>query len=194
MFEHRRVRVAALAIATAVAVPAVSLIATTSAQAGNTDMYKGEVIAKTLTIRMHPTTYGKDLGRLKKGAVIQFGCKVKAVPVDGNRLWYMVLGGGNVPARYVKNIGKAPDWCQPKQFGIGHVTKKPSVNLRQGPTNKSKLMGTAKHGRAVNIICMVNGPKVGGNPNWYQLEDGRFVTAHYVKWSEKWMKAQYCNR
>jgi hypothetical protein len=107
MFKHRRVRVAALAIATAIAVPAVSLIATSSAQAGGGEAkYPGEVIAKTLAVRKHATTYGKRIGTLKKGNVVSIFCKVEAVPVDGNRIWYALKGGGNVAARYVKTSAR----------------------------------------------------------------------------------------
>ncbi|MBM7785232.1 hypothetical protein [Tenggerimyces flavus] len=99
MFEHRRFKVAALAIATAIAVPAVSMIATTSAQAGGGEAkYPGEVIAKTLTVRSHSTTHGKNIGTVRKGNVLSIACKVDAVPVDGNRRWYALNGGGSVPA------------------------------------------------------------------------------------------------
>jgi hypothetical protein len=180
MFKHRRVRAAILAVATAVAVPAVSLVATTSAQAGGEDFpYRGKVIAKSLTIRSHATTYGKNLGTYKKGQTIKIRCKVKAVPVDGNRIWYSTPKG-KVSARYVANVGKSPQWCGGRWWDWAEVTKKPSVNLRTAPTNKAKLAGTVKYGKVVSIICKVNGPKVGGNPIWYQLEDGRWVTGRYV--------------
>lgn len=194
MFQHRRVRIAALAIATAVAVPAVSLIATTSAQAGGGDDYtKGQVVARTLPVRKYPTTYGKAVATLENGTSLKLWCKVEAVEVDDNRIWYNVLGGGWVAARYVKNVGKAPQECGGRWWDWGHVTKKPSVNLRQGPTNKSKLAGTAKYDKTVEIICQRTGPKVDGNPNWYQLEDGRWVTARYIKWDEYW-KPSVCDK
>lgn len=183
MFQHRRVRVAALAVATAVAVPAVSLIATTSAQAGggyDEFPYKGKVIAKTLTVRSHPTTYGKALGTYKKGQTIKIRCKVEAVPVDGNRIWYSTPKG-DISARYVTNVGKAPEWCGGRWWYQGTTTKKPSVNLRQGPSSNTKLVGKLAYGKTIETICKVNGTKVGGNPRWYQLEDGRFVAARYVK-------------
>ncbi|MBM7785228.1 SH3 domain-containing protein [Tenggerimyces flavus] len=195
MFQHRRVRVAALAIATAVAVPAVSLIATTSAQAGGgyeEHPYKGKVIAKTLTIRSHPTTYGKRLGTYKKGETVKISCKVEAVPVDGNRIWYSTPKG-DVAARYVTNIGKAPQWCGGRWWDWAKAVGKPSVNLRKAPTSKSKLVGKVKYGKRVSIICKVNGPKVGGNPRWYQLEDGRWVAARYVQTVGDWIP-QYCNK
>ncbi|MBM7785231.1 SH3 domain-containing protein [Tenggerimyces flavus] len=81
----------------------------------------------------------------------------------------------------MKNLGKTPEWCGGRWWYQGTTTKKPSVNLRQGPGSSTKLVGKLAYGKTVEIICKVNGQEVGGNPRWYQLEDGRFVAARYVK-------------
>lgn len=195
MIKFTRVPAAALAIATAVAVPAVGIVgSSTAAQAvGSNTHYKGEVVAKTLSIRSQPTTYGMRVGTLKEGAKVTIWCKVEAVPVAGNRLWYTNGKGQWYPARYVENLGKAPVWCGGRWWDWGTAIKKSSVNLRQGPTNQSKLVGTVRYGKNVSIICKVNGPNVDGNPRWYQLEDGRFVAARYVK-NAPGMIPPYCNR
>ncbi|MBM7785230.1 SH3 domain-containing protein [Tenggerimyces flavus] len=202
MFQNRRVRTIALAIATAVAVPAVGLTAAGVAQADNetkaAPIYKGKVIAKKLMLRTHPTTASATEGFYTKGEVVNLSCKVKTISVDGNRLWYRLayLQGGWISARYVTNVGKAPRWCDPDAyFAKGSTTKKPSVNLRSGPTNKAKLAGKLKYSTKVHVLCKLNGPKVGGNPRWYQLTDGKWVSARYVKnvgkapryWDEPWL-------
>lgn len=182
MISTRRIRIAAVAIVTAVAVPAMSLVAANIAQASE-QSYKGKVIADSLAVRAHATTYGKKLSSLKKGTVVQISCKVTSVPVDGNNRWYHLANSkGWIAARYVKNVGAAPkETCDGELFLPGKVTGKASVNLRKGPTNKSAIVGKVKKGANVSTVCKVNGPKVDGNPRWYQLRDGRWITARYVE-------------
>lgn len=192
MFKHGRFRAAALTIAVAIAVSAVSLVATSSAQADE-GAYRGKVVAKTLPERKYPTTYGKMLKTYTKNAIVRVKCKIDAVDVAGNRRWYGTTDSW-LPARYVQNVGKAPGECDGYYGAFGNVTKKPLVNLRSGPTNKSKLVGISKYGRVIEVICKVEGPTVGGNPDWHQIRDGRFVTAHYVKiTSEVTGPLRYCN-
>lgn len=86
MFKHRRFRAAALTIAVAIAVSAVSLVATSSAQADE-EAYRGKVVAKTLPERKYPTTYGKMLKTYTKNAIVRVKCKIDAVDVASNRRW-----------------------------------------------------------------------------------------------------------
>jgi hypothetical protein len=83
MLQNRRVRAAALAIATAVAVPAVGLVATGVAQAGDNakapPVYKGKIIAKKLRIRTFPTTVSATEGSYAKGSIVNISCKMRTV-------------------------------------------------------------------------------------------------------------------
>jgi uncharacterized protein YgiM (DUF1202 family) len=184
MFKRFRLRTFALAGVAAIAVPAMGFLTTTSAQAADGNGYgdfKGKVIATSLNSRSWPTPAAAKVWTYKKGAVITFMCKLNAVSVDGNRRWYMIGAGSYVSARYVSNVGKTPTWCPETKFDVAKAVKKPSVNLRRGPTNASKIVGSLKYGTKVELICKVNGPKVDGNPRWYQLRDGRWVTARYMQ-------------
>jgi hypothetical protein len=190
MFINRRFRTAALAIAAAIAVPAVGIVATAAnaeapnATATTTATYQGKTIAQ-VNVRKFPTTAAKKIDSFKKGTTFGIQCKVKGPNVDGNRLWYLFKrvnkpGYGWVTARYVKNVGKAPQWCK-MGFPDGKVVAKPSVKLRTAPSTKAKSAGTLKYGTEFHTICKVNGTKVDGNPRWYQLYDGRWVPARHVK-------------
>ena len=183
MFNRFRLRTLAFAGVAALAVPAMGFLTTTSAQAttGYED-FTGKVVADSLAVRSLPTTAAWKRATIKKGTLIHIVCKVNAVNVDGNRRWYMLGANGWVSARYVSNIGKVPTWCPPEvDFYGAKAVKKPSVNLRQAPTNKSKIVGSLTYGTQVRVLCKVNGPTVDGNRRWYQLQDGRWVTARYMQ-------------
>lgn len=185
MFDKMRLGAIALAGVAALAVPAVSLASpamANTAAAGNTQatVYKGKVTAKSLAVRSLPTTAAWQRGAIAKGKTITIVCKVRTVKVDGNDLWYLLAKNRWVSARYVSNLGKAPEFCG-DVLPVGTAIKKPSVNLRAKPTNASKLVGTLKYGTGVELLCKVNGPTVDGNKRWYQIYDGRWVTARYVE-------------
>jgi hypothetical protein len=38
-------------------------------------------------------------------------CKLEGQPVSGNDLWYFSTDHRWVAARYVKNVGRSPGWC-----------------------------------------------------------------------------------
>jgi uncharacterized protein YgiM (DUF1202 family) len=182
MFTKMRLGAIALAGVAALAVPAVSLFATSASAAVDQTAatYKGKVTASSLAVRSLPTTVAWKRGVIAKGRTITIVCKVRTVKVDGNDLWYLLAKNRWVSARYVSNLGKAPEFCG-DVLPVGTAIKKPSVNLRQKPTNASQLVGTLKYGTGVELLCKVNGPTVGGNPRWYQIYDGRWVTARYIE-------------
>lgn len=131
MLKHSTFRTVALTAATgilATGTVAGSALAATAAPAaapsasvlntpGDNDAYQGQVIARTgLNIRSRPTTSSTDVGTIKYGTVIRISCKVKGQTIDGNPLWYKLADArfhaGWVTARYVDNIGRAPEYCR----------------------------------------------------------------------------------
>lgn len=158
--------------------PAYQASAAAPAEKGD---YTGRVIAP-VAVRTHFTTAAARIGTLNKGAKVSIWCKANGVPVDGNPRWYMLSLDARhwVSARYVTNLGAAPQWClghRPR----GKVIASPNVTLRTAPTTKAASAGRLPYGKVIQIVCKVNGPSVDGNPRWYQLFDGRWVTARYVK-------------
>lgn len=73
----------------------------------------GKVIARpALTMRDRPTTASPRRGSLGYGTVVEIICKVNGQSVGGNPRWYQLFNGNWVAARYVANIGFAPDSCR----------------------------------------------------------------------------------
>lgn len=76
--------------------------------------YKGRVIAKTgLLVRSGPSTSHRVVDSNPYGAKVRIVCKVKGENIDGNPRWYLLSSGKYAwsSARYIENIGKAPEWC-----------------------------------------------------------------------------------
>jgi uncharacterized protein YraI len=169
------IKAAGLGLATALTG---GLIAATPAQAAGS--YDGKVTASTLTVRYGPTTASPALGSFTKGQVIPLHCKLRGTSVDGNNIWYALPPTLNewVSARYVQNVGAAPDWCGTDARFKGKTTA--ALTKRTGPTAAAGSAGTVAKGVTVNIICKLPGQNVGGNDRWYHLTDGRWVAARYV--------------
>ncbi|TJZ45998.1 SH3 domain-containing protein [Streptomyces piniterrae] len=76
--------------------------------------YKGKVIAKTgLLKRSGPSTKYKVIGSNPYGKIVKIKCKVNGENIKGNPRWYKLKDGSYAwsSARYIMNIGEAPDWC-----------------------------------------------------------------------------------
>jgi uncharacterized protein YgiM (DUF1202 family) len=159
----------------------------TSAQASDTPAaspYAKGKLVKTTTSHWFPTTIATKDTTYKKGQSVDIECKLNGPSVGGNPRWYFLVGGGDdfqfLPARYVKNVGKAPKWCADNLLWKGKVVAKPSLTMRAKPTTSSSAKGTVKYGKKVTIVCKLNGKSVGGNKRWYQLTNGKWVPARYV--------------
>lgn len=76
--------------------------------------YKGRVIAKPyLLLRDKPTRSSRIVGSVDYGTVVSIFCKTTGDNVDGNNRWYLLSDGTWAwgSARYIENIGAAPQWC-----------------------------------------------------------------------------------
>ena len=177
----KAMRTTAAMVATALAVPVVGLVAV--AQPANAEVYKGEATA-SVNVRTFPTPAAKLTSVLKKGTKVTIACKIEGPDVDGNRFWYRIQAGPNTwryaAARNIEDVGRAPHYCNlgPPD---GQVTAKPSVKLRTTPSLDATNAGSLAYGAKLNAICKVTGDEVDGNDRWYQLYDGRWVTARYIK-------------
>ncbi|MGI8456991.1 MAG: hypothetical protein ACR2LI_02595 [Propionibacteriaceae bacterium] len=80
------------------------------AYCGSSARYTGRTTA-TLTRREAPTTRTAAHGTVASGAEITIICKWEGDTVAGNSLWYHLTDGRWVAARYVANVGAAPELC-----------------------------------------------------------------------------------
>jgi hypothetical protein len=69
-------------------------------------------------------------------------------------------------------------------FGVGEfdgrVAAPSGLNVRAEPTTDASSLATLADGVSVRITCKVQGENIGGNPRWYKLGTGRWVSAQYV--------------
>jgi|GEM_PF-6855152 hypothetical protein len=85
-------------------------IGTAPGWCGNKERFVGRTTA-ALTRRVAPNTADAKAGTYAKGAGVDIICKASAQNIDGNKIWYWTTGHQWVSARYVSNVGRAPNWC-----------------------------------------------------------------------------------
>lgn len=156
-----------------------SVVAAPQAHAGAWD---GKVVARSgVVVRSAPTTAAKAKGTIRSGKLIPLACKVRGPKVDGNDIWYLLppTTGEWVSARYVANVGNAPDWCSGGAMATGRTTT--AVAKRTGPSTSNTRIATVPKGKKVSLICKVRSQNVSGNSLWYWTSDKRWVSARYVR-------------
>lgn len=75
------------------------------------DRATGRTIA-ALAVRTGPNTADARIRTVASGTILTIICKQPAQRIDGNNRWYWTRSRGWVSARYVRNLGPAPDWCR----------------------------------------------------------------------------------
>jgi uncharacterized protein YraI len=65
----------------------------------------------------------------------------------------------------------------PLRYAIANVT---SVNLRQGPTTSSAIVGSLPGNTTIEIVCQTVGSNVNGSTIWDQLTGGAYVSDWYT--------------
>lgn len=153
--------------------------ATLPAQAASTE---GQVTTRAgLTVRSAPSTHAAKVGSIAYNKTFPIECKVRGTSVDGNDLWYSLPPNTNewVSARYVRNVGPAPDWCT---GAGGSTTGKTTAALtkRKGPTTADSAQGSLAKGKTFTITCKVRSQSVSGNNIWYFTSEQKWVSARYV--------------
>lgn len=150
------------------------------AHAAGTD---GKVIANGgVTVRSAPSTHAGSKGTIAEGKTIPIECKVRGTTVDSNDIWYALPPTTNewVSARYVSNVGAAPDWCAGGRTPAAGWTTA-VLTARNGPTTADARRGsTLAKGAKISVVCKVDSQSVRGNTRWYLTTDSRWVSARYV--------------
>ena len=84
--------------------------------------------------------------------------------------WSEVLGGQSV----IKSVPDPKPAPKPKPtFRIAV----PVARIRGQANTKSKVVGLTRLGKAFAILKTVQGEKVNGNSKWYQVGNGRYISA-----------------
>lgn len=184
---YRRTAKTALTVTAAVAATlALPLAPATAAPPDATA--KGVVVAKGGLIgHVRPSTHAPDNYTFPNGSKVTLDCKVPGPVVGGNPRWYLVVAEGDanwVSARYVRNVGPAPDPCDPSD-GTFSATATTALKKRTGPTTADASAGTYAKGQKFRVQCYTD-----SGQKWYLTDSSKWVSAKYVKTSSK---VRYCS-
>ena len=148
---------------------------------------RGVVVAHGGLIgHLRPSVHAPANYTFPNGSKVTLSCKVSGTVVDGNARWYLVVAEGDanwVSARYVSNVGPAPDPCDPSD---GTFAAKATAKLtkRVGPTTADASAGSYAKGQKLRVQCFTD-----SGQKWYLTDGGRWVRAAYVSTSSK---VRYC--
>jgi hypothetical protein len=177
-------RVTATLTAAAAAVAAAFVLPAGAAAAAPSDpVARGVVVAQGGLIgHLRPSVHAPNNYTFPNGSKINLSCKVSGSVVGGNARWYLVLAEGDanwVSARYVTNVGPAPDPCDPSD---GTFAAKATAKLtkRVGPTTADASAGSYAKGQKLRVQCYTD-----SGQKWYLTDTGRWVRAAYVTTSAK---------
>jgi uncharacterized protein YraI len=149
---------------------------------------KGVVVAKGgLVGHVRPSTHAPANYTFPNGSEVTLDCKVSGTVVDGNRRWYLVVAEGDanwVSARYVDNVGPAPEPCDPSD-GTFSARTTAALKKRVGPTTADVSAGTYAKGQKVRVQCYTD-----SGQKWFLTETSRWVSAKYVRTSSE---VRYCS-
>lgn len=133
-----------------------------------------------LASRVAPSTHTAKVGHFARGRRITINCKIEGTNVDGNRRWYLVLTRDRrewVSARYVRNVGRIPDHCDPSD-GFYRPRTTARLNKRQGPSAADRRLGTFRAGDVVLAQCFTR--DLAGR-RWIHTGADHWVSARYVE-------------
>jgi len=163
---------------------------------------KAKVITATLNLRAGPTTTARDIGDVPKGTHVTVNMRTTLqYKEDGNSKarWYHTtykgksgwLWGGYLhvivakpPRPASQTNGRATQWIS----GTGYSMLN-GLNLRAGPTAKSKDIGDVKHGQKMKLLARTVQRYVEdhrGQYRWYEVSFGNkkgWVYGAYVRFT-----------
>lgn len=149
---------------------------------------KGVVVAKGgLVGHVRPSTHAPANYTFPNGSQVSLDCKVSGTVVDGNTRWYLVVAEGDanwVSARYVRNVGPAPEPCDPSD-GTYAAKTTAVLKKRVGPTTADASAGSYAKGQKLRVQCFTN-----SGQKWYLTDGARWVSAQYVTTSSS---VRYCS-
>lgn len=149
-----------------------------------------------LNVRSRPGLNHPVARTVANGSTVDVSCQTKAKG-DGN--WYRLLDGGYILAAKTKpaedGADVPPPTCsdaEPRSSTAEDVAAEVSagatitdrLKARSGPGVDQPAVGTLDKGTAVDIVCRIQGSDVNGSTTWYQLADGTYIAAAFVKASE----------
>lgn len=182
-------RTTALSLTAAVAATlALPVTPAHAATVSASDTAQGVIVASGgLVGHVRPSTHAPANYTWPNGTKVTLDCKVNGTVVGGNARWYLIVGEGDanwVSARYVRNVGPAPEPCDPSD-GTFSAKTTAALKKRVGPTTADASAGTYTKGHTFRVQCYTD-----SGQKWYLTDTSRWVRATYVTTSSH---VSYCS-
>ncbi|MFJ4807750.1 glycoside hydrolase domain-containing protein [Streptomyces longwoodensis] len=134
-----------------------------------------------LTARSGPTTTAAAVTSYARGATVRVVCQTSGPKVGTSTVWDKLSTGAYVADHYV-DTPSTTSWSPPLPrctypYQIASAT---GVTERSGPGTSYTALGTAPNGALAWVTCQKSGTAVGGTKVWDRLDNGHYVSDHYV--------------
>ncbi len=129
-----------------------------------------------LGVRRWPTTQSSQQRSIRPGRSLQVLCQAFGEPVDGDRVWNKLAGGGYVADRYVSTPaakGRSPGLprCE-----LGYqATTTGGLLVRSAPWSEAKVVDSLPEGAMAWVQCQAPDQELGGKVVWDKVGPRRWV-------------------
>lgn len=134
-----------------------------------------------LNARTGPATSYPVTATYAPGATLKVVCQTPGTKVGTTSVWDRLTNGGYVSDRYVSTpSGTGYSAPLPRCAYPYQVTAPAGVTERSGPGTGYAAVGTSPGGALAWVTCQRSGTTVGTTKIWDRLDNGHYVSDHYV--------------
>lgn len=132
-----------------------------------------------LNARSGPSTKYRIVRTHQPGSKVWVRCQLPGSRVASTNIWDKLGAGTYVTDYYVSTRSQTGySWPIPKCLLPYQVTR--FLNKRAGPSTSYDVVGRLPVGSLARVFCQRNGQQVGTTRVWNKLNDGSWVTDHFV--------------
>ncbi|WP_051367317.1 sporangiospore maturation cell wall hydrolase GsmA [Hamadaea tsunoensis] len=188
----------------ALVLPVLALLLSPFTAPGSAEAVPGNAVAAAagpvvrssigLNVRTGPGLSHPVVRRVANRSALAVACRMTGQNIVGSlrttAAWDRLAGGGFVSDAFVawprgRTAPDCADLAGTVAAGIvsaGIVSGTP-VNVRSGPGLRAAVVGHLAPGAGVTVTCRVWAENIAGDPVWYRLGAGRYITQAYVRWT-----------
>ncbi|MGW7380850.1 glycoside hydrolase domain-containing protein [Streptomyces sp. NPDC054794] len=134
-----------------------------------------------LNARTGPATSYPVTAAYAPGSTLKVVCQTPGTKVGTTSVWDRLTNGGYVSDRYVSTpSGTGYSAPLPRCAYPYQVTAPAGVTERSGPGSGYTAVGTSPGGALAWVTCQRSGSAVGPTRIWDRLDNGHYVSDHYV--------------
>jgi uncharacterized protein YraI len=130
-----------------------------------------------LRARTGPGTRYPSVRAWPRGATLNVACFTTGSPVGSTRVWYKLLDGTYVTARYVTTpdrLAAVPTCRYPYAVWVD------ALRVRAGPSTSHKQVGLIPYGGLAYVVCQAPGARTGASRVWSRLDTGGWIADWYI--------------